>query len=174
MWLWERKRERWEKGNRGGGRAYEDVQAAGASGTCVVSYHACRRTTQTRRMEGRVRWQRRQQKPQRPGWRGEGRSSSARFLQAIRGSQRHQENLGGPGGRNRQVTSHQHSLPGGSLGLRGRGRGHGDIARQLEKRLTGRIGPETRAPPLGSRRNGSATGRDPKQTPASAALPGSP
>jgi hypothetical protein len=52
-------------------------------------------------------------KPQRPGWQ-EGGWSAARFLRAIRGSQQHQENLGGPGGRNRQVTSHKSGHPGGA------------------------------------------------------------
>lgn len=41
-----------------------------------------------------------------------GRQSGSRFLQAIRGSQQYQENLGGPGGRNRHVTSHKNSHPG--------------------------------------------------------------
>lgn len=38
------------------------------------------------------------------------------------------------------------------------------MARQLEKRLPGRLGPDTRAPALGSRRNGSAIRRDTKQS----------
>lgn len=58
-WKWggavgERKQGRWKKGEWKEGRGQEDVQAAGTSGTCVVSYDACRRTTQTRRMEGSV------------------------------------------------------------------------------------------------------------------------
>lgn len=56
---------------------------------------------------------------------------------------------------------------GHSLGLRGRGRGHGDISRLLEKRLFGSLGPETHAPPPGSRESGSAISRDEKQPPES-------
>lgn len=44
--------------------------------------------------------------------------SSTGFLQAIRGSQQHQENLGGPEGKNRQVTSHKHSRT-GAQGIKG-------------------------------------------------------
>lgn len=56
---------------------------------------------------------------------GEGEVSSARFLQAIRGSQQHQENLGGPGGKNRQVTSHKQS-PWGDRGAQSRTRSCGE------------------------------------------------
>lgn len=40
---------------------------------------------------------------------------------------------------------------GHSLGLRGHGRGHGNILRRLEKRYFESVGPETSAPPLGSK-----------------------
>ena len=139
----------------------------GPQGTCVVSYQACRGMTtmihththththteahahahthtHTHRREARA-WQEETRAKATETWlAGEGRSSSARFLQAIRGSQQHQENLGGPGGRNRQVTSHKHSNPGSRSGAEG-SRGKevmGVLSRQLEKRLVLSLGPE--------------------------------
>lgn len=85
----------------------------GLKGTCVVSYHACRgQRTEHQNTEGRGHHRTGDKQSHRDLAGRKGRQSSARFLQAIRGSQQYQENLGGPGGRNRHVTSHKNNHPG--------------------------------------------------------------
>jgi len=134
-----RERERGEAGEEGGGKM-ERSQSLGGCLSCwdlrepvSLATQPAGGQRQTQRREAGHDRKGYKQQPQRPGWRGEGRSSSARFLQAIRGSQQHQENLGGPGGRNRQVTSHKHSTPGSPSGPEGV---MGICSRQLEKRCS--------------------------------------
>ena len=164
----ERKQEKREKGKME--RKSETGRLSkllGPQGICVVSYQACRGMTtmihthththtHTQRREARA-WQEGTRAKATETWlAGEGRSSSARFLQAIRGSQQHQENLGGPGGRNRQVTSHKHSNPGSRSGAEG-SRGKevtGVLSRQLERDSSRVLDQKPPAPPrLGSRKN---------------------
>lgn len=145
----------------------------GPQATCVISYHACKRTVTNTEDGDEGTTGRETSKSHRDlagGGRG-GRAALGSYRQSggANSTRKTWGALVGETGRSHLTGTV--SL-GHSLGLRGHGRGHGTISRRLEKRLIENLGPETTAPPVGSRKNGSAISRDTRNSPQSqTALP---
>lgn len=129
-WSGERREDEREPagaGRNGKQSALGGVHAAGCSGNPCVSLATLPAGDEDKH-EGR-------DKPKQPRATGGRGQHSTGFLQAIRGSQRHQENLGGPRGRNRQVTCHKHSRTGAREPWGpGESRGHVDGCQGSRKR----------------------------------------